>query len=84
MTQSVSAMEVRKKFGEMLNRVSLRREEIVIERAGKKIARLLPVEQQAQQPHGKMDFRKAAGLGSEVWKDIDANEYLRRERGEWD
>ncbi len=84
MLQSVSAMEARKKFGELLNRVSLRREEIIIERAGKKIARLLPIEQQEQQHHGKMDFRKAAGLGREIWKDIDVDKYLRRERREWE
>ena len=36
MGQSVSAVEARQKLGELLNRVSLRREEIIIERAGKK------------------------------------------------
>ena len=40
---AVSAMEMRQKLGEMLNRVALRQEEIIVERAGKKIARLLPV-----------------------------------------
>ena len=39
MSQSVSAVEARQKLGEILNRVALRREEIIIERAGKKIAR---------------------------------------------
>ena len=41
MSQSISAVEARQKFGEMLNRVALLREEIIIERAGKKIARLV-------------------------------------------
>ena len=36
MSRSVSAVEARQKLGEILNRVSLRREEIIIERAGKK------------------------------------------------
>ena len=84
MTESISAMEARKKFGEILNRVALRQEEIIIERAGKKIARLLPLEEQMQCPKGKMDFRKAAGLGKEIWKNIDVDEYLKRERDEWD
>ena len=44
MPQSISAVEARQKFGEMLNRVALLREEIIIERAGKKIARLSPIE----------------------------------------
>ena len=44
MSQTVSAVEARQKLGEILNRVALRQEEIIIERAGKKIARLLPIE----------------------------------------
>ena len=83
MGQSVSAVEARQKLGELLNRVSLRREEIIIERAGKKIARLLPIENEAQRSMGKLDFRKAAGLGKEIWEDIDVDTYVRRERDEW-
>ena len=83
MGQSVSAVEARQKLGEILNRVALRREEIIIERAGKKIARLSPIDNEVPRPSGKLDFRKAAGLGKEVWKDIDVDAYLRRERDEW-
>ncbi len=32
MSQSISAVEARQKFGEMLNRVALLREEIIIEK----------------------------------------------------
>jgi prevent-host-death family protein len=83
MSQSVTAVEARQKLGEILNRVALLREEIIIERAGKKIARLLPIEIEARRSMGKLDFRKAAGLGKEIWKDIDVEAYLRRERDEW-
>jgi prevent-host-death family protein len=83
MGQSVSAVEARQKLGEILNRVSLRREEIIIKRAGKKIARLSPIESEKSRPQGKLDFRKAAGLGKEIWQDIDVDAYLRRERDEW-
>ena len=63
MSKTVSAMEARQKFGEILNRVSLLKEEITIERAGKKIAKLIPPEETAssQKRYGKLDFRKAAG-----------------------
>lgn len=84
MGQSVSAVEARQKLGEILNRVALRQEEIIIERAGKKIARLSPIESEAPRPKGKLDFRKAAGLGKEVWQEIDVDDYLRRERDQWD
>ena len=84
MGQSVSAVEARQKLGEILNRVALRREEIIIERAGKKIAKLSPIDDDRQLPAGKLDFRKAAGLGKEIWKGIDVDEYLSRERDSWE
>lgn len=83
MAQSISAVEARQKLGEILNRVALLREEIIIERAGKKIARLSPIDNDLPRSSGKLDFRKAAGLGKEIWKEIDVDSYLRREREEW-
>jgi prevent-host-death family protein len=83
MSRSVSAVEARQKLGEILNRVALRKEEIIIERAGRKIAKLSPVEGNRPQPQGRLDFRKAAGLGKEVWQMIDVEAYLRQERSEW-
>ena len=83
MGQTVSAVEARQNLGEILNRVALRQEEIIIERAGKKIARLLPIENEVSRSRGKLDFRKAAGLGKEIWQDIDVDTYLRQERDEW-
>jgi prevent-host-death family protein len=83
MSESISAVEARQKLGELLNRVALRKEEIIIERAGKKIARLLPIDNENPLPRGKLDFRKAAGLGKEIWKDVDVDKYLRQERASW-
>jgi prevent-host-death family protein len=83
MGQSVTAVEARQKLGEILNRVALRREEIIIERAGKKIARLSPIDNDLPRSSGGLDFRKAAGLGKEIWEEIDVDAYLRREREEW-
>ena len=84
MSRPVSAVEARQKFGEMLNRVALLREEIIIERAGRKIARLSPIEDDTSHPRGRLDFRKAAGLGKDIWKDLDVDEYLRVERDSWE
>ena len=84
MSKTISAVEARQKFGEMLNRVALRREEIIIERAGRKIARLSPMDKEKKLPQGKLDFRKAAGLGNEVWKNLDVDAYLRQERDSWE
>jgi len=83
MSQTISAVKARQKLGEILNRVALRREEIIIERAGKKIARLSPIDTEKTRPQGKLDFRKAAGLGKDIWEGLDVEDYLRREHDSW-
>lgn len=44
MAESVSTLDVRQRIGDLLNRVALRRDEFVIERKGKRLAALVPVE----------------------------------------
>lgn len=44
MAEKVSTIDVRQRIGDMLNRVSLRRDEFVIERKGKALAALVPIE----------------------------------------
>lgn len=61
MAKIVSAMEVRQNFGALLNQVSLLGEEIVIERSGKSIARLVSV---SEPSFSKLDFRDIAKLPS--------------------
>jgi antitoxin (DNA-binding transcriptional repressor) of toxin-antitoxin stability system len=84
MNETISAVEARQKLGEILNKVALMRKEIVIERAGKKIARLCPVDENPVRPAGKLDFRNAAGLGEQLWKNTDVESYILREREEWE
>lgn len=48
MTQRVSTMEVRARIGDMLNRVALRHDEFIIERKGKPLAALVPLERLEQ------------------------------------
>jgi prevent-host-death family protein len=48
MTDKVSTMDVRQRIGDMLNRVSLRHDEFIIERKGKPLAALVPVERLEQ------------------------------------
>lgn len=83
MSESVSAVEARQKLGELLNKVDLMHKEIIIERAGKKIARLSPIGRIISRPTGRLDFRKAAGLGKEIWQDVDVDNYLQKERDQW-
>ena len=44
MAEKVSTMEVRQRIGDLLNRVALRHDEFVLEREGKPLAALVPVE----------------------------------------
>jgi antitoxin (DNA-binding transcriptional repressor) of toxin-antitoxin stability system len=77
MTDRVSTMEVRQRIGDMLNRVALRHDEFIIERKGKALAALVPVERlaqmrrfarrhaldfMAQQPDNPLTDRQAADL----------------------
>src|SRR5438477_9103807 len=48
MTDKVSTNDVRRRLGDMLNRVALRHDELVIERKGKPLAALVPVERLEQ------------------------------------
>jgi antitoxin (DNA-binding transcriptional repressor) of toxin-antitoxin stability system len=64
----VTAVEARRRLGDLLLRVSMLGEEIVIEKAGNKIAKLVgyeaasPQEEMTVQYHGQNDFRESAGL----------------------
>lgn len=43
MTITLSAMEVRQKFGEILNRVDLVHEQFIVERNGRPLAAIVPI-----------------------------------------
>jgi prevent-host-death family protein len=48
MPEKVSTIDVRQRIGDMLNRVALRHDEFIIERKGKPMAALVPVERLEQ------------------------------------
>ena len=88
MATTVAAVDARRSFGRLLNIVSLKGEEIIIERAGRKIAKLSPIDAPSPASRrvgsGKLDFRKAKGLGVKYWRGVDVPSYLEKERAEWD
>lgn len=59
--KKISAMQARQGFGEILNQVNLLNEEFVVERAGKSLAKIVPVNAEARQ---KLDFRDITKLPS--------------------
>jgi len=48
MTEKVSTIDVRQRIGDLLNRVALRHDEFGIERKGKPLAALVPIERLEQ------------------------------------
>lgn len=81
MPEKVSTMDVRQRIGDMLNRVALRHDEFIIERKGKALAALVPIERleqmrrfarrqalefMEQQKGGKLTDKQAIELGLEA------------------
>lgn len=84
MTTIVSAVDARRTMGKLLNIVLLRNEDVIIERAGKPVARLTPCRPEVQAATGKLDFRKSRGLGKALWSKVNVTEYIARERDQWE
>ena len=85
MTAHVSAVDARRTLGKLLNIVSLTHQEIIIERAGKAIARLVSCDAETTSPRsGKQDLRKARGLGRDLWQSVDTDTYVKEERDSWE
>jgi len=90
MTEKVSTIDVRQRIGDMLNRVALRHDEFIIERKGKPLAALVPVERLEQmrrfaRRHG-LDFLAQQEGGSLTETEamnvaIEAQRRVRRHRG---
>ena len=66
MAKVVTAMEARQNFGSLLDQVALRDEEVVIERAGKPLARVVGVNASTT---GRLDFRDIGKLPNAIWED---------------
>jgi len=86
MTQKVSTLDVRQRLGDLLNRVALRHDEFVIERKGKPLAALVPVERLEQMRHSARDGlgdwldRQKDGPGNKLADDAAMNLALEAQR----
>ncbi|NOY75145.1 MAG: hypothetical protein GXP32_05055 [Kiritimatiellaeota bacterium] len=85
MSTTISAVDARRTLGELLNKVKIANEEIIIKRAGKEVAKLVNCDYEANEVSrkGKLDFRNSAGLGKDLWADINADVYIKEERESW-
>ncbi len=88
--KTMSAMEVRKHFGEVMDGVRLKSETVILERAGKPIAMISPVVSDssgdgAEQRRKRLDaLDNLRGLGADHPRSSDLDGWLERERGGWD
>lgn len=53
--KKISAMEARRSFGEIMNRVSLRGDTYIVERAGRPLVRIIPIKGSAFNPNDPFD-----------------------------
>ena len=77
MAEKVSTVDVRQRIGDLLNRVALRHDEFVIERKGKALAALVPIERLEQMRRfarrhalGLLEQRKQSALSEEQALDV--------------
>ncbi len=82
--EKVSALEAKKNLGRLLNIVLFKKENIIIERAGTPVAKLTPIESESTRSTGRQDFRKMRGVGKNLWNKINTDEYIAKERDQWD
>jgi antitoxin (DNA-binding transcriptional repressor) of toxin-antitoxin stability system len=89
MADRVSTIDVRQRIGDMLNRVALRHDEFIIERKGKALAALVPVERLEQMRRfarrhalDVMERQKGGALSDDAAMKIalDATRWARRKR----
>ena len=86
--KTVNAVDARRGLGHLLNLVSVGNETVVIERAGVKLAMLLPYEASLESapaplPEGRLNLLDLAGLGGEIWSGVDLDAYVQKERDQW-
>ncbi len=87
MKERVTTIEVRQKLGDLLNRVDLRHDQFIIERKGKPLAALVPVEKLDQMDRAArlhildvLEKQREASSLSQSEADQLANEAKHRQR----
>lgn len=85
MTEKISTLEVRQRLGDILNRVALRNDQFIIERKGKPLAAVVPVQRleqmrRAARMHLLQVLKRQEGRLSQEQSDRMADEAKHRTR----
>ncbi|MDC7223010.1 MAG: type II toxin-antitoxin system Phd/YefM family antitoxin [Spirochaetales bacterium] len=84
--RNISVMKVRKSLGEILDEVNLKSETFILERAGKPIAKLMPLDSLSENQSNRLSLKalkdlKGLNVGTERSK--DPARWLTEERESW-
>lgn len=85
MTEKISTVQIRQRLGAILSRVALRNDQFIIERKGKPLAAMVPVEwleqmRRAARMHLLRVLEREEGKSTEAQADRTANEAKHRTR----
>jgi len=83
--KTMSAMDVRRHYGAVLDEVRIQSEHIILERAGKPIAMIVPIESQASQDKKSMRLQflqQNAGSGCNSTRADDVDLWMDQIRGD--
>jgi prevent-host-death family protein len=85
MATKISTMEIREKLGDYLNRVALRHDQFIIERKGKALAAMVPIErleelERAARVHLLESLRSSKPVPTQIQADRLADEAKHRTR----
>lgn len=73
MLKTISAMHARQKFGELMNEVSIRNDEYIVERAGKPLVAIIPITKYQKSKKERDKFFETVAAIQERVKDVDQN-----------
>lgn len=72
-TYTITSMETRKRFGEIINRVSIRGDHFTIERAGRPLAQIVPITHRTKSKEDDIFDRPFASFTE--WDDVSNDPY---------
>ena len=74
MLKKISAMKARQNLGQVMNEVALRGDDFVVERAGKPLVAIIPMEKYRKLQGYLDEFREEVERFQQSVKDVDAKE----------
>lgn len=74
MQKTISAMKARQNLGQVMNEVALRGDDYIVERAGKPLVAIIPIEKYRQLQQERENFSRLMQEFQESVKDVDPQE----------